>query len=586
MADVEIKGRISVNTGNSQKSVNEMLEKIKQTKQALKDAKVGSEEYKKAQAELDKQQKELNKTIDQNSGSFEKLKGTLGNVVPGLNAASQGAASFGKQLWLLVANPIVAIIAGIVAALALVYKAFTSTNEGADKLEQTMAGIGAAIDVLRDRVLAVAGAIAKFFSGDFKGALEDGKKAVSGIGQEIANEFAAAAQATKTMQDLADSMREISVGRAKLNRDLAEAKEIMNNADASFAERRAALNKVRAAESEQSKKELDQARAEYEQRVKLNALSDTSDEDLDREAQLKAKLYNLEESSANQLRALNRMDNNLRREEQAKADAARKARDDKEKANWDNKLKDLKARADAEKIEIEQQNQAINDLANLDLENKKRIDAENERLAQNELERASFAALITETNYNKQKALKEQEKADDQALLDFKVMLYSRQLSALQMLGNTIQQFAGKSKAAMATGILIEKAAAIGQILISGFQANAKSVAASPLTLGQPFVGIQNVMTGLQIAGTVKAASTALGQIGSGGGAGGAGSSLTQIPSPPLVPQSVNTRLDQQSIQGVGNAAAGGVNRSFVLDADIKSNSERQSRIARAARLG
>lgn len=73
MADVEIKGRISVDTGNSQKSINEMLEKIKQTKQALKDAKVGSDEYKAAQAQLNNQQKELNKTMDQNSGSFSKL---------------------------------------------------------------------------------------------------------------------------------------------------------------------------------------------------------------------------------------------------------------------------------------------------------------------------------------------------------------------------------------------------------------------------------------------------------------------------------------------------------------------------------
>jgi hypothetical protein len=565
MADVEIKGRISVDTGNSQKSVNEMLEKIKQTKQALKDAKVGSEEYKKAQAELDKQQKELNKTMDQNSGSFEKLKGTLGNVVPGLNAASQGAASFGKQLWLLVANPIVAIIAGIVAALALVYKAFTSTNEGADKLEQTMAGIGAVIDVLRDRVLAVAGAIAKFFSGDFKGALEEGKKAVSGIGQEIADEFAAAAQATKTMQDLADSMREISVSRAKLNRDLAEAKEIMNNADASFAERRAALNKVRAAESEQSKKELDQARAEYEQRVKLNALSDTSDEDLDREAQLKAKLYNLEESSANQLRALNRMDNTLRREEQAKVDAARKAREDNEKANWDNKLKDLKARADAEKIELEQQNQAINDLANLDLENKKRIDAEKERLAQNELERASFAAQQREAEYKKEKAIDEQTIANKRSL-------YQSIIGFSSALAEVLGRSTVAGKAIAVAGAFIDTYAAVVATLKGAAKTPAGGIPGYAIAQAAAVgtVGLLNVkrIISVQVPGQ-----------------GGIGSLSIPNLSAPLAPQQTSTSLDAGSIQGVGNAAAGGVNRSFVLDADIKSNSERQSRIARAARL-
>ena len=409
MADVEIRGKISVDTGNTQKSVNEMLESIKQTKAALKDAKVGSEEYKAAQASLKKQTEDLNKTMDQSSGSFSKLKGTLGQVVPGLDAASEGAAGFGKQLWLLVANPIVAIIAGIAAALAILYKAFASTNDGADKLEQIMSGIGASIDVLRDRVLKVGESIVKFFTGDFKGAMDSARQSVKGIGQEIADEFAAAAQATKVMQDLEDSMRVISVNRAKLNRDLAQAKETMNNADASFAERRAALAKVRSAEAEQSKAELAQAKAEYEQRVRLNALSDTSDEDLDREAQLKAKLYQLEESSATQLRALNRMERTLQREAQSQADAARKAREDKEKQSWDNRLKNIKANAEAEKAETELQNQAIADLTAQDLATKKAADEEKDAIAQKEINRASFAADMMVYNYEVTKRISAEE---------------------------------------------------------------------------------------------------------------------------------------------------------------------------------
>jgi hypothetical protein len=429
-----------------------------------------------------------------------------------------------------------------------------------------MAGIGAAIDVLRDRVLAVAGAIAKFFSGDFKGALEDGKNAVSGIGQEIANEFAAAAQATKTMQDLADSMREISVGRAKLNRDLAEAKEIMNNADASFAERRAALNKVRAAEAEQSKKELDAARAAYEERVKVNALSDSEDADLDKEAALQAKLYNLEESSANQLRALNRMDNTLRREEQAKVDAARKAREDNEKANWDNKLKDLKARADAEKIEIEQQNQAINDLANLDLENKKRIDAEKERLAQNELERASFAAQQREAEYKKEKAIDEQTIANKRSL-------YQSIIGFSSALAEVLGRSTVAGKAIAVAGAFIDTYAAVVATLKGAAKTPAGGIPGYAIAQAAAVgtVGLLNVkrIISVQVPGQ-----------------GGIGSLSIPNLSAPLAPQQTSTSLDAGSIQGVGNAAAGGVNRSFVLDADIKSNSERQSRIARAARLG
>jgi len=567
MADVEIRGKISVDTGNSSQSVNEMLDKIKQTKAALKDAKVGSEEYKQAQAQLEKQQKELNQTLDKSSGSFGKLKDTLGGVVPGLDAASQGAASFGKQLWLLVANPIVAIIAGIAAALAILYKAFASTNDGADKLEQIMSGIGASIDVLRDRVLKVAGAISKFFSGDFKAALEEGRAAVSGIGQEIADEFAAAAQATKTLQDLEDSMREISVGRAKLNRDLAQAKETMNNADASFAERRAALNKVRAAEAEQNAKELAQARAEYEAYSRQIGLSDSSDEALDKQAQLKAKLYQLEESSATALRSLNRMDRTLAREEQAKADAERKAREDKEKQQWDAKLKQIKDRAEAERLEAELTAQTIADLSAADVARKKQEDEEKEALALKEQERASFAADMMVYNYETQKRLSNEE-----------VLLRRQQQQEVAMIIDNAMNVFGRQTIA-------GKSLAVANALINTYSGATDALRAKS-TLPSPFDVIAKVANVATVLATGFKSVKAINSVQIPGGGGGSFSMPTMNASAPLAPQQSSTSLNAGSIQGVGNAAAGGVGRSFVLDADIKSNQERQSRIARAARLG
>lgn len=567
MADVEIRGKISVDTGNTQKSVNEMLESIKQTKAALKDAKVGSEEYKAAQASLKKQTDDLNKTMDQSSGSFSKLKGTLGQVVPGLDAASEGAAGFGKQLWLLVANPIVAIIAGIVAALTILYKAFTSTNDGADKLEQIMAGIGSAIDVLRDRVLKVAGAISKFFSGDFKAALEEGRAAVSGIGQEIADEFAAAAQATKTLQDLEDSMREISVGRARLNRDLAQAKEIMNNADASFAARRDALNKVRAAESEQNKKELEQARAEYEATVKMNALSDTSDEDLDREAQLKAKLYQLEESSATQLRSLNRMERSLAREEQSKAESERKAREDREKKAWDDRLKKIKETSEAERNEAAMTAQAVADIAAIDVANKKAADEEKDAIALREQERASFAADMMVYNFETQKRISAEEI----------LLRQNQQAEIANILGNAMNVFGRQTIAG--------KSLAVANALINTYSGATDALRAKS-TLPSPFDVIAKVANVATVLATGFKSVKAINSVQIPGGGGGSFSTPTFNASAPLAPQQSSTSLNAGSIQGVGNAASGGVNRSFVLDADIKSNQERQARIARAARLG
>ena len=62
-------------------------------------------------------------------------------------------------------------------------------------------------------------------------------------------------------------------------------------------------------------------------------------------------------------------------------------------------------------------------------------------------------------------------------------------------------------------GIVIEKAAAIGQIWTNNAIANAKAIAAFPLTLGQPWVTINTIQAGVSTAATVLAAAQAISQI-------------------------------------------------------------------------
>jgi len=99
-----------------------------------------------------------------------------------------------------------------------------------------------------------------------------------------------------------------------------------------------------------------------------------------------------------------------------------------------------------------------------------------------------------------------------------------------------------------------------------------------------PYIGpfIAPVYAGLAIASGVANVQKILSvQVPGGGGGGGS----VSAPSAPLAPTQTSTKLDAASIQGVGNAAGAGVGRSFVLDSDIKSSGERQSRLTRAARL-
>lgn len=565
--DVEIKAKISVETANAGKSVNEMLDGIKATKKALAEAKVGSQEYQKAQADLSKQTKELNSTLDKSGGSFSKLKETLGNTIPGFQGATAGASGLGKQLWLLVANPIVAIVAALVAGLMLLYKAFASTNDGADKLDQIMAGIGSTIEVLRDRVLKVGEAIVKFFSGDFKGAMEAGRASVKGIGQEIADEFAAAAQATKTLQDLEDAMRNIGVNRAKLNRDLAQAKEIMNNSDATFAQRRAALNQVREAEKKQNADELAAAKTKYEA-LKLDAdrTKHVSDEKLNALADAEAAYYNLQASSASQVRALNKMDNMLRKEEQAKVDAANKAREEARKKKVEEEQAKRKAAYQAERDEVLQTQQTIASISAIDKEDKKKREAEKDEVAQKEIDRASFAAQMMEYNHEVSKRISNEE-----------VLLKRAQYQEVSNIMTNAMAIFGKQTIA-------GKALAVATALMNTYSGATDALRAKS-TLPSPFDVAAKVANVALVLATGFKSVKAINAVQVPGGGGSVPSMASVSASAPLTPQTSSTSLNSGSIQGIGNAASGGVNRSFVLDADIKNNRERAEAINRAARL-
>mgnify|MGYP003342143883 CR=1 FL=1 len=92
-----------------------------------------------------------------------------------------------------------------------------------------------------------------------------------------------------------------------------------------------------------------------------------------------------------------------------------------------------------------------------------------------------------------------------------------QRMQVIASIGSSLQQLAGKNKALAITGIIVEKAAAIGQIWANNAIANAKATAASPLTAGQPWVTINTVAAALSTAATVAAAIKAIQEINSAG---------------------------------------------------------------------
>ena len=203
--------------------------------------------------------------------------------------------------------------------------AFTSTKEGAEKLEQVFAGISAAFDVVRDKILQITKSFSNFkqiFTIDF---WKDTAK-------EIREEAAAAAELTDKLQGIADAERDLREERALQNRDLAKAKRQVEDTNLSFDERIQILDDIVAKEDALLQKELDNEKARLDAMEKLAAMSDTSAEDAEKLTQQRIKIAQLETQSdqkATEAAAKRRgLDQQRAAEIKAQADAYKKNLED------------------------------------------------------------------------------------------------------------------------------------------------------------------------------------------------------------------------------------------------------------------
>ena len=76
------------------------------------------------------------------------------SMVSGLKMVKVGLASTGIGL--------------LIVAVGTLVSYFTNTKKGAEQLQTAMATLGAAFDVLKDRVSQIGGALVKFFNGRFQ----------------------------------------------------------------------------------------------------------------------------------------------------------------------------------------------------------------------------------------------------------------------------------------------------------------------------------------------------------------------------------------------------------------------------------
>ena len=159
---------------------------------------------------------------------------------------------------------------------------------------------------------------------------------------------------------------------------------------------------------------------------------------------------------------------------------------------------------------------------------------------------------------------------------------------------NTLSSFAGlldqlgeQSKAVKIAAIIAEQAAGIGSIIINTASANAKAVAAFPVTAGQPFVTLNKISAALGIAASVLAARNAIkgiksGQASSASPPGGGGAApAIQAPDFNVVGATAQSQL-AETVAGTQSRPV----RAFVVGKDVTTQQELDRNTRRTASFG
>jgi hypothetical protein len=312
-------------------------------------------------------------------GAAEKFSGLTGPI----KAANLG---FGSLRAAIISTGIGAFI----VLLGSLVTYFTKTNEGAKKLAQGMAFLEGIVGVLTDKIgqfggavfdtikkaftdpvqtikdfgqaiidnvlnrfraLGLAGkAIVKILQGDLKNGFYDLTNAVAQfgtgienpidklkrLGEEIANVGSQALEAGKKAAELQAQLqrlitieRELSTANAKRRAEAELLIKVADDTTASEERRMEALVKANALLEESAKKELDLKRAMLANLEARNALSDSSEEDLQKEADLRNEIIEAEKTyivlrqdNNNKINAL-LDEQRKKREEEAKAEMER-----------------------------------------------------------------------------------------------------------------------------------------------------------------------------------------------------------------------------------------------------------------------
>ena len=412
--------------------------------------------------------------------------------------------------------------------------------------------------------------------GDFDGSAAAAEKANAELSREIDNLAKSTEKSNKEMERSNNYLLEMAKASGASTSELRKlAEQLINN---EVAEKR--LNAVKAQsiflearrvasleDATDSQKET--AKKAYELFKDQNAIyNDSLDERKDLALKNKVEIQQEETDAENKANEERKKANDKRLEAQKEAN---KKRLEEEKRAAEKLLNE--AKAISEKAKEENENESKTDLERLEkkyLEEKALLEAQkidtldleikflndrNDILLAQQAKEQEVKDKQKEIDDAKKKEADAKEIEDEKAKEEAKQAVRETGLNNVSNIGKQLQTLAGKNKEVAKAGLIVEGAVGVANIVSSTMQANAKAVAAFPLTGGQPFTTINTISGALSAAAQIKAVATGLKALGGGSapsapsmsaGNGGA--------TPPTV--AFNNTAENQIGQSIANTQA------------------------------
>ena len=300
--DYEVTGKKELDAANKSLAetakINDVTQKeIDQTNKSL-------EEQDKQVSKTSKAFTSLGTQLTATANRFTIAGKGAGDLASGLVGVSKGAGTASKSMKILKVAIASTGIGVLVVALGSLVSFFTKTQRGANIVSKAMAGIGATVDVLIDRLSIFGEGLFKIVSGDFTAGLDLLKGSFQGITAEIKEEASAAVDLSERYEALRVAEAKLTVETAKRRAEIKKLNKDAEDTTLSEQERFAAADKAIQTEQKLQKERIALQKERLDITKEQNELSEGTTEDLIAEAEAEAALFNIQTESEEMITTL------------------------------------------------------------------------------------------------------------------------------------------------------------------------------------------------------------------------------------------------------------------------------------------